>query len=616
MGFALVIAVAMGASTAFAETAPKARRVLLMHATDLLAPSAIEQDAISRKAISEAIPTPIEFYSVGFDEIRSLGPSIEDDLISVLLKQYSERPPDLIVLHGLMHNLFTRNRDRLWPGVPVMFAGVAAHRLSDPAFPSGLPTSSISFDLPGTVDLAMRVQPDAKRLLLIVGTASYDRLWQELATQQLAGYRKRLEIEMTTDRSVGEIEQIVAGLKSDTIVVFLSMYRDGSERVFSHRQITRDLAARSPVPIFAVNPYRIEDGAIGGSVVNWAGQEHAIGEIARRLLAGEPGSSIPNPPPVPAVCRIDWRRVERWNIPARRVPTNCEIVNREPSIWDRYRTEAILIALIVLLQAAIIALLLRQRHQRRQAQLQAERQRVELTHASRLAMVGELSASIAHEINQPLSAIHMNASVGEELLDAPNPQLTELKAILGDIRRDDERASEVIKKLRELLQKRSIEMREIDINEAIRGVLQFLRVAARHRDVIIKTELADGLPAIRGDRVQLQQVVMNLVLNAIEAMIDSGPERKTLTVRTRQEPEEWIEISVTDAGHGVAPGSMARLFDPFFTTKREGMGLGLSISRTIVQSHGGRIWAEAQAEGTTFRFVLPVMAGTVPRAAA
>jgi hypothetical protein len=366
---------AIGSSTAFAEAAQKARRVLLMHATDLLAPSTIEQDAISRRAITGISPMPVEFYSVGFDELRSVGPPIEDDLISVLLKQYSERSPDLIVFHGLMHNLYSRNRNRLWPGVPVMFTGVAAHRLGDPAFPKGMPTSAITFDIPGTVDLAEQLQPGANRLLLIIGTASYDRLWVDVANRQLAGYRSRFEIETTTGRSVGEIEQMVAGLKSDTIVVYLSLYRDGSERIFSNILLTRELAARSPVPIFAVNPYRISDGAIGGSVVDWAGQERAIGEIARRLLAGEPASSISSPPPVPAVCRIDWRRVERWNIPARRVPKNCEILNREPSFLDRYRTEAILVALIVLLQAAVIALLLRQRHVRRQSLVQSERQR-------------------------------------------------------------------------------------------------------------------------------------------------------------------------------------------------------------------------------------------------
>jgi signal transduction histidine kinase len=603
----IAIVIVVLPASVMAQVAGKAPRILLIHATDLLVPSTVEQDAITRKALTDSMQVPLEFYSIGFDELRSLGPPVEDDLIAVLLKQFSERPPDLIIFHGLMHRIFLRNRARLWPGVPVMFVGVATHRLADPQFPREIPTSTISFDLPGTVDLAMKLQPEARRLLLIAGTAAYDRSWQELAPRQLEGHRDRLDIELLAGRSLEELEKIVSALKSDTIVVFLSMYRDGSDRVYVMREVVQQLSDRASVPIYALNPYQIGTGALGGSVVNWAGQHGGIGDMGRRLLAGEPASAIRWPAPAPARCRIDWRLVERLHIPASRVPASCEIRFREPTFWVAYRTETILILLIVALQAAVIGLLLRQRHVRRQAQLQGERQRLELMHASRLSMVGELSASIAHEINQPLSAIHMNASVGEDLLGKANPPLSDLKEILGDIRRDDERASEVIKKLRELLQKRPIEMRPIDINEALSGVLQFLGVTARHREMFLKTDLASGLPQIRGDRVQLQQVVMNLVMNALEAMISNPPDRRTVTVRTREQPAGSIEVSVIDAGQGVAPEAVASVFDPFFTTKHEGMGLGLSISRNIVITHRGRIWVESDASGATFRFVIPVL---------
>jgi signal transduction histidine kinase len=588
--------------------AGKAPRILLIHATDLLVPSTVEQDSITRKALTDAMQAPLEFYSIGFDELRSLGPPVEDDLISVLLKQFSQRPPDLIVFHGLMHRMFSRNRARLWPHVPVMFVGVAAHRLADPEFPRDIPTSTMRFDLPGTVDLALKLQPEATRLMLIAGTAAYDRSWQELAPRQLESYRDRLDIELLAGRPLEELEKLVATLDSRTIVVFLSMYRDGSDRVYVQRDVVQRLSDRSPVPIYALNPYQVGSGALGGSTVNWAGQHDGIGEIGRRLLAGEPPGAIRWPAPAPPRCRIDWRMVERLDVAAGRIPDDCEIRFREPSFWVAYRTEAILILLIVVLQAAVIGLLLRQRHLRRQAQLQGERQRLELMHASRLSMVGELSASIAHEINQPLSAIHMNASVGEEMLDAPNPALRDLKEILGDIRRDDERASEVIKKLRELLQKRPIEMQPLDINETLNGVLQFLSVTARHRELFLRPDLAPGLPPVRGDRVQIQQVVMNLVMNALDAMDGNPPGRQIITVRTRENPDGWIEVSVIDSGHGVAPEAVASLFDPFFTTKHQGMGLGLSISRSIVLTHGGRIWVESEGPGATFRFVIPVMA--------
>jgi signal transduction histidine kinase len=606
--FAVALAMALAAAAAPAQDLAKpALRILLLHPTELLLPGSVEQDAITRKALTDALPPPLEFYSMGFDDARSLGPSVEDEQVAMLMKKFSERPPDLVVFHGPMHEMVKRNRERLWHGVPLMFAGVAGHRLGDPAMPADTPGTSANFDLPGTVELALTLQPGARNLILIAGTASYDRNWQALAPPRVEKFRDRLSIEYWFGLPLTELDERVAALKSDSIVVYLSMYRDATNRVYLPRTVVQDLAEHSGVPIYTLHPQAVGWGALGGSVIDWSGQHDNIGDIARRLLSGEPGGSIQSPPPTPPACRIDWRRVEHWKIDAERIPKHCQILFRKPPFWVQYRIEVILIALIVLLQAAVIALLLRQRHVRRLAQVEAERQRVELAHASRLSMVGELSASIAHEINQPLSAIHMNASVGEEMLGRANPRLEELKEILGDIRRDDERASEVIRKLRELLQKRPVEMREIDINETLNGVLQSLSLTARHRDLFIRTEPGAGLPKIRGDRVQIQQVVMNLVMNAIEAMGDSPPERRTVVVSTTERPEGWIEVAVSDGGHGVAPAAVASLFDPFFTTKQQGMGLGLSISRTIVQAHGGRIWVESKPDGATFRFAIPVV---------
>jgi two-component system, LuxR family, sensor kinase FixL len=237
--------------------------------------------------------------------------------------------------------------------------------------------------------------------------------------------------------------------------------------------------------------------------------------------------------------------------------------------------------------------------------IRAEEVQQALFHASRLAIVGELTASIAHEINQPLGAILSNADAAEMLLASTPASLDEVRQILDDIRKDDLRASEVIRRLRTLLRKRELEMQPLDLNELTSEVLTLVRSEALRRGVTVDTDLAVHLPAVRGDKVHLQQVLLNLVLNGMEAMADIS-EAKRLTVRTVLRANGCVEISVTDAGTGIPPDTLRRLFDPFFSTKREGMGVGLSIARSLVEAHRGRIWAENNVSGgATFRFTVP-----------
>lgn len=235
----------------------------------------------------------------------------------------------------------------------------------------------------------------------------------------------------------------------------------------------------------------------------------------------------------------------------------------------------------------------------------AQEAQQELAHASRLALVGELTAAIAHEINQPLGAILSNADAAEMLLESLPTSLDEVRQILADIRNDDLRASEVIRRLRALLRKREIEMQSLDLNEVVSEVLYLVRAEAQRRGVTAETEFAKNLPFVHGDKVHVQQVLLNLFLNGMEAMV-SLPAARKLTVRTVLNVDNFVEVSVTDAGPGIPSDRLQRLFEPFFSTKKEGMGLGLSIARSLVEAHGGRIMAENNPDGgATFRITLP-----------
>jgi C4-dicarboxylate-specific signal transduction histidine kinase len=229
----------------------------------------------------------------------------------------------------------------------------------------------------------------------------------------------------------------------------------------------------------------------------------------------------------------------------------------------------------------------------------------ELAHMNRRATAGELSASIAHELNQPLGAILSNTETAEMLLGSPSPNLEEIKEILADIKRDDQRAEEVIVRLRRLLQKAPLESRAVDINQIIREVFNFLSVQARAAGVTLDMDLDSKPLAVRGDPIQLQQVVLNLVMNGIEAVTSTSKGKRQIIGQTRRPDRSSVEVAIADSGAGIPPEKLEHVFDPFFTTKGDGMGMGLSIARTIVEAHGGRIWAANQSGGAVFRVSLP-----------
>jgi PAS domain S-box-containing protein len=242
---------------------------------------------------------------------------------------------------------------------------------------------------------------------------------------------------------------------------------------------------------------------------------------------------------------------------------------------------------------------------RKQAESEMMLLRQEIAHVSRVTTMGQLASALAHEINQPLGAILRNAEAAELFLQHKSPDLEEIRAILADIRKDDRRASAVIDRMRTLLRRRELETQALDVAELIGDVAAVTRPDATAHRVRLEVEIPAGLPRVRGDRVHLQQVLLNLIVNGMDAVNGTATDERCVTVRARPDGEQVVEIAVSDSGSGVPDGQLAHVFDPFFTTKPSGMGMGLAISRTIVEAHGGRLWAENNAgRGATFCFTL------------
>jgi C4-dicarboxylate-specific signal transduction histidine kinase/ABC-type uncharacterized transport system substrate-binding protein len=238
---------------------------------------------------------------------------------------------------------------------------------------------------------------------------------------------------------------------------------------------------------------------------------------------------------------------------------------------------------------------------RREAEINAELQRDELAHFSRVSSLGVLSGALAHELNQPLGSILANAQAAETLLEAKQPDLVELREILADIVGEDRRAGDVIKCLRALLRRGESSLQSLDVNESVRDVLRLARSDLIRKGVTVESHFAPNLPKVMSDRVQLQQVVLNLIVNACDAMKDNSRQRRTVTIETSNQNDE-VRIAVHDRGIGL-PDDVEQLFQPFRTTKPTGLGMGLAICRTLITAHGGRLWAEPRTGGGASLFV-------------
>jgi C4-dicarboxylate-specific signal transduction histidine kinase len=280
----------------------------------------------------------------------------------------------------------------------------------------------------------------------------------------------------------------------------------------------------------------------------------------------------------------------------------------EPFFWQTWWFSAGSIGLLVSAGGIMAWWQLRSRHRREVQQLErARRHEQELAHVSRVSILGELSASMAHELNQPLTAILTNAQAAQRFMAASAPDLAEFREILKDIAHDTTRARDVIRHLRALVRKSEPTFAPVDLAETIREVVGFLHGDIVARNVRVAMQLAPDLPIVHGDRIQIQQVMINLLLNAFDALGSYPVPERLVTVRADLASPEFLRVTVCDGGCGIPPDNLEGIFETFYTTKREGMGMGLSVSRTIIEAHGGRLWAENNAErGATLSFTIPV----------
>jgi signal transduction histidine kinase len=580
-------------------------RVVLFRGWDSLYPAGVMRETAMREAITDHAPRAVEFFAEEIDPLRF--PAFrEDDLATLLQRKYGATPVDLVIASGKEPlDFVARHRDAIWPGAAIVFNGVIDGSLDGWQRPPRTAGVTVGLDIDGTVALGRALVPEARRLYVFSGTSSFDSHVRELTSKKLATAARDLEVIHVTGIPRADMVARAAALEPNSLLLYLTVLRDGNGELSGPGGSSlRMVAASASVPIVAAMYSQLGRGPVGGSAPRADLHGRAAGQLARRVLDGANIDAIEIAAVPPPVCEVDGTRLQRWRIAEGNVPARCSIVNA-PSTRTEHFLQILGLVAIIVLQAGLLWSLILQSRRRRIAEAKLYLRSAELAQQARLSMMGALTASIAHEINQPMGAILSNTEAAQMMLDQGTLEPDKLEEILADVRNEVLRASDVIRSLRKLLTRAHNQPMALEVNSEVTEALGHVAFEAARRRTRFSSALDARLPAIMGDSVQLQQVVINLVMNAMDAVAHLPEDQREVRIETRPSAR-GAEIAIADQGVGVSEEDAARLFRSDFTTKKDGMGFGLSIVRGIVEMHRGRVWFEPNVpRGAVFHVWLP-----------
>jgi signal transduction histidine kinase len=519
----------------------------------------------------------------------------------------NRQKPDLVVTAGGPAATFARRyRQELFRDTPFLFTAVDTRYLEDAPLAGNETAVTVSSDYASVVEDALRVLPDTKTVMVVTGAGTLGQFWRSQLTPDLQRFGTRLTFIWSDTLSYDDMLRRTATLPADSAILYIAAgtFADGSWR--SEATAFADLLKRANAPLFGVQEAHLGMGIVGGRLLATDDLGALTAAAAVRILDGESPSAIGVLRRTQgATSEYDSRQLTRWRIPESRLPPHSVVEYREPSLWRDYRQEALMAAGTLSVQSLLIAGLVYQRHARRRAETQSRTNLALAADANRRATVSAMTGSIAHELSQPLNAIQHNAQAGEMLIGANRGTPEALQEILADIRTANVRASQIIERHRTMLRNHEVDRKPIDLRSVVRESVAFVVHDTSAKQIQIDIALPAAACIVRGDRVLLQQVLVNVIMNAVDAMAATPPEKRRITVRL-DVTQEAVDLSVRDAGSGLPVSVDHQVFEPFVTTKRNGIGIGLTIARAIVEAHRGTMAARNNPEGgATFTITLP-----------
>jgi signal transduction histidine kinase len=613
MGFRILLStvVLLLAMTGAALAEPK--RVLILHpfGRDFVPWS--EYGKIVREELLRQSPEGLDLYEASLASARS-GDVEEGPFAEYLRALFVKRQPDLIVaISSPAIQFIQKHREDLFPFVPAVYMGVDQRRIPRAGLTSHDTLIAIAVDFKLIVENILKLLPNTTNIAVILGNSPNERYWSEQLRAEFKPFENRVAFTWFSELSFEEMLRRAAALPPDTAIFFVLLSVDAAGIPHEEGKAMARLHAVTNAPIFSYSDILLGRGIVGGPLISHSSVGQRAANAGARILNGEAPGDIDTPPIKPGTPSYDWRELKRWNIAESQLPAGSDVQFRAPNVWEQYRMQIMAVVATLLLQATIISWLLVERRRRYFAQAEATSRRREVVRLNRVTTANVLSSSIAHELNQPLGAILSNTEAAQMLLKADPPDLGQISEILSDIVRDEQRASGIIAGLRNLLNNRTeADLRTFELNDAVRGVVKIIAPEMERRGVVLRTLLASEALPVRCDPIHLQQVVINLVMNGMDAM-DGEPGPHNLTIRTcRNAESDFVEVRISDSGKGIPESSLTRIFEAFVTTKPQGTGLGLPIARTILESYGGEIWAENRQRGTVFSFRLPLACANAP----